>query len=144
VPPEPSLCESCGLCCDGALFRCVGLTPDEARWARARGIELWEPGGAPALPQPCALLEGTRCTAYGSRPERCRRFECDMLAGYQRGELSLADCRARIERVRAFLSQSARAPAPPSDAAEQRRLRSETSVLLESAGLRGLIHASRS
>src|SRR5215470_7025634 len=87
------LCVQCGMCCDGSIFADVRLQPedDPVRLA-ALGLVLKGavlPSGsteaetnitptrpqprAPVFPQPCAMLQGCRCTIYAERPAHCRK-----------------------------------------------------------------------
>jgi Fe-S-cluster containining protein len=101
-----SLCLTCGLCCNGVLFRDVRLQPrdDAARLRRLTpGLGL----RAGKFPQPCAALcADNRCAHYAERPQHCRAFECALLQSVQRGDTTEAtarrhvrDARTRAERV---------------------------------------------
>jgi Fe-S-cluster containining protein len=81
VPDE--LCLSCGLCCDGTLFRDVELQPsDDAAKLHVLGLRMirsrrGEAAAHPKFPQPCsALCPDLKCRVYADRPARCRQFEC--------------------------------------------------------------------
>jgi hypothetical protein len=102
-----SLCLSCGLCCDGTMFREVPVTPEEARTlgARARFDRT-----RTRMRQPCRALEACRCQVYDERPAKCRAFSCLVLQALERGEVSaaeaheaIADVLARRARVAALL-----------------------------------------
>lgn len=80
--PE-KLCLTCGLCCDGTLFRDVELQPgDDAAKLRVLGLPVKagrrsEESSEHKFPQPCsALCSDLKCRVYGDRPIRCRQFEC--------------------------------------------------------------------
>ena len=49
------------------------------------------------MQQPCAALSGCSCSVYELRPAVCREYECNLLKGYRRGELTLERARAVIE-----------------------------------------------
>lgn len=127
----PDLCGACALCCNGALFDRLPVEADEARRLRALDVELMGTAANAALRQPCAQLVGRRCSIYADRPRGCVRFECDMLRAHRRGELTRAECLARIDRVQRFLLRGAGGVA------------AAPSYLLELAGLRTLIHRDR-
>jgi uncharacterized protein len=119
MPSEAShlerLCLSCGLCCDGTLFKDVELqTGDDVSRLKAIGLPI-RPlrAGASNLKfsQPCvALGVDCRCGVYAERPVYCRRFECGLfkaVAG-RRIEVSaglrlIHTTRRRAERVRLLL-----------------------------------------
>lgn len=118
VPPLSELCQRCGLCCDGTLFARTPLAAGEAAGLRARGV----PCADGAAPQPCAALDGRRCTIYAARPASCRRYECLLHGALAEGEVTLdealevvADTRARLaagEDVGALLDRRFRGRAP--------------------------------
>lgn len=83
------LCTRCGFCCDGVLFDVVRLTPPEVERMTRLGLPVLPRVENPAMPQPCAALEGTRCRIYPDRPARCDDFRCHLLAALQAGELDL-------------------------------------------------------
>ncbi len=107
------LCERCGLCCDGTLYRRTPLAPGEVEALRSLGAD---PGGldaagaprGPGLPQPCAALEGTLCVIYAARPARCRRYACLLRRALGEGELDLAEALGVVADARA--RAAARAP----------------------------------
>ena len=105
--PVENLCLSCGLCCDGALFRQIALQEQEQPLA----------GGEPVLMQPCRFFDGT-CTIYAERPAKCRTFQCLVLRQVRNGALSrtdadklIRDARALIGRLDAALPQAGMAMA---------------------------------
>lgn len=105
-----TLCLSCGLCCDGTLFRQVRITPEE----RARLVELrigtGRKSGADVMLLPCGKLEGKCCSIYEARPGGCRRFVCDLGRRLESNELSfdeamlhVRDMQDRLEALRGAL-----------------------------------------
>ncbi len=109
--PLSTLCQHCGLCCDGTLFTHVPLKPAEVAPLRALGLPVGErPDGTPLLPQRCAALEGRRCTAYDARPEGCRRYHCQLFAALSEGELSLPEALAVVDGAHARLAAPERGP----------------------------------
>ncbi len=109
-----TLCTRCGLCCDGSLFADVELAGRrEATRLESMGLEIEEDdrGGAQLL-QPCAALQGRRCTIYEHRPECCQTFECRLLQDVRRGAVpverakeQIAEALKRIGRVKDLLAQ---------------------------------------
>lgn len=115
-PPLPEqLCLSCGLCCDGTLFRDVELQPgDDAAKLRALGLPI--PRSARRVPrfaQPCAALcADLRCRVYADRPARCRQFECAVFKAVASGEVeppaalkTIRQTRQMAEKVRRLLRE---------------------------------------
>jgi len=123
------LCLSCGLCCNGVLFKDVRLQPgDDRPRLESLGIPVrgrvptpsaatgkpgkpQSPGGR--FPQPCAALQtDRRCAIYPQRPVRCARFECLLFKDVMAGRMTLAaglkiirEAQRRAERVRRLLRQ---------------------------------------
>jgi hypothetical protein len=104
------LCLSCGLCCDGSLFRYVRLAPSEAERLVRAGCEVAaRRDGSPALRLGCAGLRGLRCGLYADRPEGCRAFVCSAGAAFLSGVLSFAGALELIREGRSLVAQVERA-----------------------------------
>lgn len=109
------LCLSCGLCCDGTLFRDVELQPgDDAAKLGALGLPIPRSAlRAPRFAQPCAALcADLRCRVYADRPARCRQFECAVFKAVASGELeppaalkTIRQTRQMAEKVRRLLRE---------------------------------------
>lgn len=85
--PTLSLCERCGLCCNGTLFHRVVLSEEEGRALASEPairLEIGE-GGRTFLSQPCGALVGRSCSIYERRPRSCRVFDCKVLEGKAAG-----------------------------------------------------------
>jgi len=96
-----SLCQECGLCCDGTLFDDVELKDRKESLAlEAMGLEVDEEDGRQLLIQPCRALNGTCCTVYPHRPDCCRTFECALLIRHQSGQLTKENALAKIQQVK--------------------------------------------
>jgi Fe-S-cluster containining protein len=119
--PLSTLCQRCGLCCDGNLFATVPLRRAEVAPLRRLKLQVLERAdGTPELAQRCTALEGRCCTVYAERPEACRRYRCYLLTALAEGEVSLDEAIAVVdgahERIRAVEAAlgPAGADAPPS------------------------------
>ena len=111
------LCLTCGLCCNGVLFKDVELQPgDDAVRLKSLGLPVRNRQSAMGnrqskFPQPCVALCGdNRCRIYAERPARCRQFECALFKSVAAGETPVAaalrtirTARQRADRVRALL-----------------------------------------
>lgn len=74
------LCVTCGLCCNGVIFRDVELrTEDDAARLRSLGLPVRKGRTKTRFAQPCAALECSFCRIYPERPAYCREFECALL-----------------------------------------------------------------
>jgi uncharacterized protein len=102
-----TLCQHCGLCCDGTLFTHVPLRPTEVEPLRALGLPVKErEDGTPLLPQRCEALRGRCCTAYPQRPEGCRRYHCQLFSALSEGEVSLSEALGVVDGAHARLATS--------------------------------------
>src|SRR5450759_2248587 len=119
MPLDPSsaaarLCSQCGMCCNGAMFHRVRLQPaDSPKELAALGLKLKRKRGQHYLLQPCPAFQGTHCSIYASRPERCRLFECRQLQRVNAGEITEAmalekirEVKRRVGEVNDFLGQT--------------------------------------
>src|SRR3954454_11287224 len=81
-----TLCRACGLCCDGSLFGCATLEPQEVHDARQRRLHVLPRGNA--FEQPCSALttseSGYGCSIYPDRPGSCRAFTCRLYERHRR------------------------------------------------------------
>lgn len=104
-----TLCQSCGLCCDGSLFGRVPLDPEEDVLARRNRLRVLDNGKA--FEQPCTALgessSGARriCSIYDERPLSCRRFTCRLLDRHRREGGPLGPRVAAIQRVRRLVAE---------------------------------------
>lgn len=74
------LCAACGMCCNGVMFYSMRLQPaDDARKLTALGLRIKRRADGYHMPQPCPAHDGSKCTIYTDRPERCRAFQCRQL-----------------------------------------------------------------
>ena len=106
-PSLSTLCQHCGLCCNGTLFTHVPLKPTEVEPLRALGLPVKaREDGTSILPQACAALDGRRCTAYAARPEGCRRYHCQLFSALGEGEVSLPEALAVVDGAHARLASA--------------------------------------
>ena len=111
-PPAQQLCLSCGLCCNGVLFKDVELgSADNPRALQTSGLQLEHLKSRVRFAQPCsALCANNHCRIYRQRPARCRQFDCQVLKKVTAGTIShaaglrtIARTLQRAERVRQLL-----------------------------------------
>jgi Fe-S-cluster containining protein len=89
VSLSQSLCLTCGLCCDGALFSSVRLKPDdEVTPLKAAGINFVSNGDSNEFKQPCAAHKNCTCAVYANRPQECRTYKCELLKRFERNDIS--------------------------------------------------------
>ncbi|OJH35501.1 YkgJ family cysteine cluster protein [Cystobacter ferrugineus] len=119
-----TLCQHCGLCCDGTLFTHVPLQGTEAAPLRALGLPVKErEDGTSVLPQRCAALDGRHCTAYAARPEGCRRYHCQLFSALSEGEVSLPEALAVVDGAHALLAAQGAGRGPEVEAYLDRHFR---------------------
>ena len=112
-----TLCQRCGLCCDGSLFTHVPLRGAEPDRARRLGLPVVaRADGSPALRQGCAALDGLRCTVYAERPESCRKYHCLLYAALAEGEVELDEALEVVDEARGHI-QHLEAALPPAEEA---------------------------
>lgn len=125
-----TLCQSCGLCCDGSLFGRVPLGRGEAAGARKHRLRVL--GDARGFEQPCAALSerdtraGTRraCRIYDERPRSCRSFACRLYDRHRREGGPLAPRLAAVRRVRQLVAELRAQRLTPADFDDDSRGRS--------------------
>jgi uncharacterized protein len=111
--PLSTLCQRCGLCCDGNLFATVPLRRSEVAPMQRLCLTVVERAdGTPELSQRCASLEGRCCTVYAERPEACRRYRCYLLIALAEGEVSLDEALAVVDGAHARIRAVGAALAP--------------------------------
>jgi Fe-S-cluster containining protein len=124
--PLSTLCQRCGLCCDGNLFKSVPLQPTEVEPLRRLSLPVIERSdGSPGLAQRCAALEGRCCTVYAQRPEACRRYRCNLFTALAEGEVSLDEALTVVDGAHSQLRavETGQAPREPAEAYLDRHFR---------------------
>jgi Fe-S-cluster containining protein len=114
-----TLCQSCGLCCDGSLFARAALEPDEIAHARTKRLRVLADGRG--FEQPCAALGAPdrnlrrACSIYPERPRACRRFTCRLYERHWREGGPIETRLAVVRRVRAIVAELEAAGLAPED-----------------------------
>lgn len=96
-----TLCQSCGLCCDGTLFQKVLLRPEELEPAKKHGLHVVENKG---FLQPCPKLVERSCSIYEHRPSVCKSFTCRLFARHRDEGGPLAARLDAVQRMRELLA----------------------------------------
>ena len=102
------LCVTCGLCCNGVIFRDVELREsDDVTRLKSLGLPIKKAGTKIRYTQPCAALDCSLCKIYADRPGYCREFECALLksavAGNTTTEAALRIIRTTQKRANKVL-----------------------------------------
>ncbi len=103
-----SVCQACGLCCDGTLFEYVLLRAGEQIPRIDEASKTVFGDGQAGITQPCRFYQKRLCAIYDlGRPNSCKAFRCRLLQRYAAGEVSKEEALAeivetlrRIDRVR--------------------------------------------
>ena len=101
---SPSLCQSCGLCCNGVLFNRVSLDPEEVETIAVKHrLPMLDDT---RMKQPCgALRENGDCGIYEERPKRCRNYRCTTLEALEAGTIDPVEARVRVRRIKERLAE---------------------------------------
>jgi Fe-S-cluster containining protein len=134
--PLSTLCQRCGLCCDGNLFSSLPLRRSEVEAMQQLSLPVVNrPDGTPGLEQRCAALEGRCCTVYAKRPEACRRYRCFLLTALAEGEVSLEEALAVVDEALARIrAVEALLPSPRADSPRAVLQRARMEDLPENGG----------
>ncbi len=110
-----TLCQSCALCCNGALFGHVSVTEDEAARLKVLGLSTLKlPLNKPLFLQPCqALGDDCRCKIYEDRPSTCRSFNCLLATALMAGEVDLPEALRVVEEAKRQIVEQGRTLAEP-------------------------------
>ncbi len=126
------LCQSCGLCCRGALFRYAALLPEERPRLEPHGIRPYtRRDGRSAMPLPCRGLEGTKCALYQDRPRACDAYFCQVVFEYRQGKLTTEAALGIVQEAQARFQRLVEALPP--------KLPDDPDSELERAHLHGLV-----
>jgi len=107
-----TLCQSCGLCCDGALFGRVSLDPEEVEPARRNRLRVLDNGKG--FEQPCTAFsvrgapsgpQRACCSIYDERPLSCRSFACRLYDRHRREGGPIELRLAAVQRVRQLVAE---------------------------------------
>jgi hypothetical protein len=87
--------------------------PDGATRLELLGLTIGEDDAdGELLQQPCAALQGRRCSIYAHRPKCCRSFECRLLQDVRRGAVAveraaeqITETLEQIRRVKGLLAK---------------------------------------
>ena len=84
------LCQYCNMCCDGTIFPHTSLKPDEVHLFTFQ---------SQLQPQPCEH-QCNGCKIYDSRPSACKEYKCNVLKGYEKGQMSFNKAKELVDNVK--------------------------------------------
>ena len=102
---ESTLCQACGLCCQGQLYAWVSLLPQEVALAESWPVEMVRHEAASGFKQPCGCFQDQRCTVYAQRPQTCVNYRCQLLRGLGQGEITQAVALERVAQARGLFEK---------------------------------------
>jgi Fe-S-cluster containining protein len=109
---ESALCQTCGLCCQGALHRQLALRQEEVPLAETWPVEIVTKGESSGIQLPCGCLNGLRCSVYANRPQACVKYRCKLLGHLRQNEISQVEALERVAQARRLFEEvEARLPA---------------------------------
>ena len=81
-----TLCQHCGLCCNGAIFSHVLVDKKEEKQAKKSGLVLRKKSDKKMFTLPCSCFIDNKCSIYKDRPMRCSGYRCNLLKAVVNGE----------------------------------------------------------
>lgn len=103
LPPASRICHSCGLCCNGTIFRRARLKPEEVESAKKNRLPVVESGETFDLP--CPRFDSGSCTIYPERPQACQDFKCALLMRFHMGGTTVEEAVADVSRAKHLIAQ---------------------------------------
>lgn len=88
---EGDLCVKCGICCSGFLFNRVKVSDQESVVLVESAVPIVESDSNRYLRQPCAALDGCKCTIYKDRPKVCKDYRCKLLKLGEKAEVDFEE-----------------------------------------------------
>ncbi|MBK6976639.1 MAG: YkgJ family cysteine cluster protein [Cytophagaceae bacterium] len=91
------LCVTCGMCCDGSLFRHGHLFDQEdIDLAKGLGLEVVENEG---FKMPCKFFDG-KCSIWTSeKPKICEKYFCKPLKRYLNGDIDFDEASIKVKNL---------------------------------------------
>lgn len=83
------ICSNCGMCCDGSLFRYVGLNRHDLAGVHNNQAKILLSRSHRSIEMefPCSCHNGSGCSIYNSRPEPCAEYSCRLLKDFEAGKV---------------------------------------------------------
>ncbi len=98
-------CLSCGLCCNGTLFRWANLASGEQA---PPAVEPRTDGaGRRHFLQPCAALSGVLCSVYADRPAACDAYRCKTLLALEAETIAASTANRRVASAKRIIAELA-------------------------------------
>lgn len=97
-----TLCQSCGLCCNGSMFSYAQISLNEKERIERLEIKVYERSPKKfVFDFPCPKLENSKCTIYSDRPKKCVGYFCLLAKNVIKGSksLDLAEKKVQIAKM---------------------------------------------
>ncbi|MDW3196063.1 MAG: hypothetical protein R8G66_27070 [Cytophagales bacterium] len=100
---QVTLCLSCGLCCNGAIFSVISR---EAESFEITADELIH-NDAQAFRLPCVHHIGNKCSIYNTpdKPHVCTKFKCRLVTQLDAGLTSLEECLIHVKEAQSCVEE---------------------------------------
>lgn len=96
-----SLCQDCGLCCNGALFSYAQVSSDEKERVEKLGFKIYERSRNKfVFDSPCPKLENSKCTIYQDRPKKCVGYFCRLAKNVVKGAEGLTQAQEIVSSAK--------------------------------------------
>ncbi len=98
--PAQDLCNTCGLCCDGTLFKTVTLKQNErVKALKAVSAKFTTKNKERHFLQPCVAHKNLICNVYNERPESCIMYKCKLLKQCLSNEIPMEKALKTVEEA---------------------------------------------
>jgi len=99
-----NVCQSCGLCCSGALFSYVAVDRQEVDKCKSLGFEIEvQKRNKHVFKIPCTRLSNNRCSVYNSRPRKCIGYHCSLAKNVIKGATTYDDAIESVQKAHEYI-----------------------------------------
>lgn len=99
-----SLCNACGLCCQGVIFEYLYVHPDDEVVPQLELPVLTNDAGYNVYYQPCPHHVQDRCSIYEHRFRSCRTYACHLLRRLESREVALDEALAIVKHAKELVA----------------------------------------
>ena len=102
---DNSICNACGLCCEGYLFSYASLDANDDKREYPE-LELVDVEGNIHFNLPCSAFDcGTGCTIYAKRPAVCKKYACELLMNFKKKLIIKSQALAMIFEAKRLVNE---------------------------------------
>ncbi len=97
-----TLCQTCGMCCDGTLFSYARIYPEELKKVKSQGFNVKRKDRRTTVfTFPCHHLVDNKCSIYADRPKKCSGYFCRLTKQVIRGDKTLEVALEDVQETKA-------------------------------------------